>query len=314
VAAGLLWSYWPTLAALERRWSSDPQYTHGYVVPVFALIVLWFRRARFPRGSGPSWWGAPFVLLGAGVRLVGAYVAVEWVGALSLMPTLVGLVLLLGGWPGLHWSWPALALLLFALPLPYQADLLLAHPLRRIAIAASTYALQTLGLPAVAEGNVIVVDDLKVGVVEACSGLGMLMTFFALSTAVAFVIRRPLLARLVVFASAAPVAVLMNVARITVTVVLFRTADAEVARVVFHDVAGWVMMPLALGVLGLELLFLSRLYVKVERPGPVPLPAVPPAGPGPERGLAARHAPEGPRARPEPPVDRSFLEVRDAAP
>ncbi len=326
VAGALLWSYWPTFRVLERRWSADPQYTHGYVVPVFALIVLWFHRISFPRGAvAPSWWGVPFLMFGAAVRLLGAYVSIEWVDAISLMPTLVGVVVVFGGWPALRWSWPALALLLFMLPLPYQADILLANPLRLVATRASTYALQTMGLPAVAEGNVIVIDELKVGVVEACSGLGMLMTFFALSTAVAFVVQRPLLDRALVFASAVPVAVLMNVGRITVTVFLLRTTNAEFARVVFHDVAGWVMMPLALGVLLLELTFLSRLYVPVERTGPVrvPLaPAVPGAALGapPDEGLwhALFSAPPKPapieRRHSEPSADRSLLEVRDNAP
>src|SRR5262249_31078856 len=161
----------------------------------------------------------------------------------------------------LRWAWPAVVFLLFLLPLPYQVDVLLANPLRRVATVCSTYALQTLGVPAVSQGNVILIDDLKVGVAEACSGLGMLMTFFALSTAVAFIIQRPLLDKAIIFLSAIPVGVIMNVLRITVTVFLFRFADAEVARAVFHDVAGWVMMPLALLVLLLELRFLKHLRV-----------------------------------------------------
>jgi exosortase/archaeosortase family protein len=111
-----------------------------------------------------------------------------------------------------------------------------------------------------------------VGVVEACSGLGMLMTFFALSAGLALVIQRPLVDRVVVFLSAVPVGVLMNVLRITVTVFLYEAASAELATLVFHDLAGWIMMPLALGVLWLELLFLARLRLPIEQARPVPLP------------------------------------------
>jgi exosortase len=307
--AGLLWAYWSTFAALERRWAQDPQYTHGYVVPVFALIVLWFRRQSFPaREVRPSWWGVPALVAGAGLRLAGAYFYLPWLDAGSLLPSLAGLVLVFGGAPALRWAWPGVAFLLFLVPLPHQADIFLANPLRRVATLASTYALQTLGVPALAEGNVIVMDELKVGVVEACSGLGMLMTFFALSTAVAFVIQRPLLDRAVVFLSAVPVAVLMNVARITVTVFLFRVASARLANAVFHDVAGWVMMPLALAVLWLELRFLSRLFVEAQRRGPVRVPLA--------RGPAR---PPGEDARPIDPrrlVARKpeLLEAPDAAP
>jgi exosortase len=149
--------------------------------------------------------------------------------------------------------------------LPYHAEIALAHPLQRFATLASTYALQTLGLPAVAEGNVIVIDDVRIGVLEACSGLGMLVTFFALSAAVAFVVDRPLLDRLILLFSAVPIGVLVNVIRITATGLLHRTVGSATANAVFHDLAGWLMMPLALGLLWLEMLYLSRLFPMPRR-------------------------------------------------
>ena len=281
----LAWAYWPSLEQMARRWSSDPQYTHGYVVPVFAAIVLWFRRDRFPGlPSRGSWWGVPLLLLAAVLRMGGALFAFEWLDAGSLVPALAGVLLLTLGPRVALWSWPGAVFLLFILPWPWQFDVLLTYPLRRVATICSTFALQTMGIPALARGNIIVIDELEVGVVEACSGLGMLMTFFALSTAVAFVIQRPLRDRLLVFASAVPIGVLMNVVRITVTVFLLRVADAETAQVVFHDVAGWVMMPMALFVLWLELKWLGRLWlpVRVERPAPIALPTAerPPDMPG----------------------------------
>ena len=86
-------------------------------------------------------------------------------------------------------------------------------------------------------------------------------------------ILRPWFDRLAIFLSAIPIGVLMNVLRITVTVWLFQVADAHVARVVFHDVAGWVMMPAALLLMWLEMLFLGRLWLVQEREAPVPVPA-----------------------------------------
>jgi exosortase len=255
---------------MVRRWSQDPQYTHGYVVPIFALLVLWFRREHFPKDQvGPCWWGLLLIVLGGCARMVGTIFSFDWLDGGSLLPSLVGVVLLCLGPAILLWSWPAFVLLLFVLPWPYQFDEMLTFPLRRIATDWSTFALQTLGVPALARGNVITIDKLEVGVVEACSGLGMLMTFFALSTAIAFVIRRPLADKIIIFLSAIPVGVLMNVVRITITVFLYRVASAEVAQVVFHDVAGWVMMPMAVGVMWLELCWLRRLWLTEEETGPV---------------------------------------------
>jgi exosortase/archaeosortase family protein len=87
----------------------------------------------------------------------------------------------------------------------------------------------------------------------------MLVIFFALSTAVAMVIRRPVYERVLIFLSAIPIALLVNVIRIVVTGVLKKTVSEEVGDRVFHDLAGWLMMPLALALLWLELRILSWL-------------------------------------------------------
>ena len=269
--AAFAWAYWPTLASVVRRWSLDPQYSHGYVVPLFAALVLWVRRDWFPDGVGPSWWGAALVVVAGLCRLAGATYSFEWLEGGSVLLCLAGLVLATMGGRVLRWALSAFVLLAFVLPWPWQLDLMLTYPLRRIATVCSTWSLQTLGLPALARGNIIVVNEMEVGVVEACSGLGMLMTFFALSTAMAFAVDRSRFDKALLFLSAVPIGILMNVLRITVTVFLYQYASAGVAKVVFHDVAGWVMMPAALGVLWLELVVLGWLWIPMERNKPVPL-------------------------------------------
>jgi exosortase len=273
LGAGCLFVYWPTLCAMAERWSSDPQYSHGYLVPVFALFLLWHRRPQNATGHFRGTpWGLLVVVAGLGLRLVGTYFYLPWVEAVSLLPCLAGICLLLGGWNALRWSWPAVAFLVFMLPLPYQVELALAHPLRRLATRGSTFALEVLGFHATAEGNVIWLnDDTRLGVVEACGGLSMLLTFFALAVAFALVLRRPLLDKVLIVASALPIALLANVLRITLTGALHETAGSEVAFVFFHDLAGWFMMFLALGLLWLELQVLSRLLVEPEAAAPVPL-------------------------------------------
>src|SRR5262249_27057448 len=142
--------------------------------------------------SRGAWWGVPFLLAGAVCRLLEARFYLPWFGPFSLMPTLAGVVLLAGGWPMFRWAWPGILLLGFMLPLPYNLEVSLAQPLQQMATAAATYALQTIGYPAVAEGNVIHINEQDIGVLEACNGLGMLVAFFALSTAMTIVLdRRP---------------------------------------------------------------------------------------------------------------------------
>jgi hypothetical protein len=62
-----------------------------------------------------------------------------------------------------------------------------------------------------------------------------------------------------------------NIARIVVTGLLYETAGGHVADAVYHDLAGWLMMPMALGVLWAELLLLSHLFLEREPPTPLDL-------------------------------------------
>jgi exosortase len=257
------WVYWPTLSELMTRWGSDPRYSHGFLVPLFAGYLLWVRRGVLASAPArPSWVGVPLLLAGLALRFGGTYLYLDWLSSIALLPSVAGLVLLIGGWQAMRFSWPAVAFLIFMVPLPFQLEVALAHPLQRMATKASTFALQTIGLVAFSEGNVIRMGEVRIGVVEACSGLSMLVSFFALSTAVSLLINRPWPVRLLIFGSAVPIALLANITRITVTGILHKTVGSETADYVFHDLAGWLMMPLALSLLWVEL----RLFAWVVVP------------------------------------------------
>src|SRR5262249_29724268 len=158
-------------ATMMARWARDPQYSHGFLVPIIAGIMLYRRRLLLDTEKAtPNRWGLLLTLAGLEMYLAAAYVYFEWLEGASLIPLLSGLLLLLGGWPTLRWAWPGVLFLFFMIPLPYQVQTALAGPLRSLATAASTYALQTIGLPALAEGNVIRLNEVRIGVVEACSG------------------------------------------------------------------------------------------------------------------------------------------------
>jgi exosortase len=259
----LLWAYGSTLGEVAETWSSNPQYSHGYLVPAFALFLLWTRRKQLgDEPLQPSWWGLPLVLLGTLLHLAGARLYLDWIGAAAVLPMLAGLALTLGGIRALRWSWRAIAFLVFMLPLPYRVEVALAHPLQRLATVASTYVLQTVGFAAVAEGNVIIMEETRIGVIDACNGLGMLVTFFAVTTAVAMLLKRPLVDKIIIVLSALPIALLANIIRIAVTGILAELVGAWIVDLVFHDLAGWLMMPLALGILWLELQIFNRLVIE----------------------------------------------------
>jgi exosortase len=278
LAGVLLWNFGSTLSGMAERWSHDSRYSHGYLVPLFSLYLLWRQRESLRScGIQPSWWGLPVLLAGLAVSALGTYLYIDWLNAVALPCCLAGVVVLVMGWRGLTVCWPALAFLLFMVPLPFQLEVALAHPLQRIATLASTLALQALGFAAFSEGNTIRMGAVRIGVVEACSGLSMLMIFFALCTTVAMLIRRPIWERLLVVASAVPIALAANIIRIVITGVLHKVVGREIADLVFHDLAGWLMIPLALGMLwlGQRLFSWAFPHRPAEKRGPAGLLEIP---------------------------------------
>jgi exosortase len=266
---GILWVYGPTLGEIAGRWANDPRYSHGYVVPLFSAYLLWSRRKQFPADAvRTSYWGLAFAGLGLLMFLAGIYTNFAWLNQMALLPLVAGAVLLVGGWRVLGWAAPAIAFLAFMVPLPYRVETALSNPLQRLGTKTSVYLLQTLGFTPYSDGNVVILGEHKIGIVEACNGLSMLLIFFALATAMAMISTKPLLDRLFLLVVAAPIAVLCNLLRITVTGLLYQVAGQKWADLVFHDLAGWLMMPLALFFLWLSLKAFSWVFPVREDEGP----------------------------------------------
>ena len=256
------WVYSSTLAHLSERWSAEPEYSHGYFVPLMSAFFLWIRRHFIlDQEAKGSYWGLALLVIGISLNWASTYYYYTLLGAISLLPTLAGLAVLAFGLSGLKWAGPSIAFLFFMIPLPGAFSGMLAHPLQRLATESSTFLLQLLGIAAVADGNIILLSDGSIGVVEACSGLRMLILFFAISAAVAMIVKRPVWERLLILVSAAPIALGANILRITATGIIHEMFGAAVADGFFHNVGGLIMGPVALGILFLELKFLSRAFL-----------------------------------------------------
>jgi exosortase/archaeosortase family protein len=102
-------------------------------------------------------------------------------------------------------------------------------------------------------------------VVNACSGLRMLICFLAITFGAAFIADWGPLERLVIVLSGIPIAIISNVLRIAATGWVQHHFGAVIAEKVFHDFAGWLMMPVACALVAIELWMLQRAFPPVIR-------------------------------------------------
>ncbi len=256
--------YLPLLTYSFNEWLK-PDYSHGFLVPAFAAYLAWVWRAWAPSYlAWPDVRGLGFFLAAAPLFVVARYtnVALEWVQGISLVLALLGAVTVFGGVAALRWLWGPVLFLMFMFPLPNAVAGALSWPLQKVAAVGSEYTLQTLGYPTYREGMILHCQDHVLEVQNACSGLSMLLTFVTLSTAMALVVRRPWLDRGLILLASFPIAILSNVVRISATGVLYNEAGKELGDRVFHDFAGWMMMPLALGMLWLGLKVLDWVFLE----------------------------------------------------
>jgi exosortase len=259
-------AYYTTLSMLWYEWSHAPDYSHCFMVPVFSAWVLWERRGMLAgeplRGS---WWGLVFFALTGVLLAGGAYMYLVYFERISLLPCAAGVALFVGGPRALKWAWPAIAYLIFMIPLPGPLLVLLSYPLQRLGTLIATFILQLVGIPASAQANVVVLREARVDVVAACSGLRILMLCIAICVATVMITRRNWIQKLLIVASAIPIALVANIARITITALIYELIGHALKEELVHDVAGYLMMPGAVALLWAELELMSRALRRRER-------------------------------------------------
>lgn len=256
----------PAWMRMYEAWMTNPDNSHGVLVPFFSLWLLWNRRGMLPSSQYSISWaatllGSTLIFAGIGIRCAGVYTGMHSLQATSIVVCIAGIVLCCGGFVAARWAWPGVLFLIFMIPLPAQIGGLLSNVLQNIATVCSTYVLQTIGIPAISEGNVIWLTEKSLGVAEACSGIRMLTSFFALAVGVGLVIDRPVWQKCIIIASAPIIAVIANILRISVTAIAYEFGNEKMAELIFHDLAGWLMMPVGLLLLWLELLVVSKLFL-----------------------------------------------------
>lgn len=246
----VLVTYAFVLRDLIGTWWSDPNYHHALLVPAFSAALLWKRREQLALGQfHGSWLGIVLFCVAGAMRLPGRLITC--IDRFSLLPCIAGFVFVAAGRRGWRWAWPSVAFLLFMVPLPELCVDLASRPLQRASTQLSAFVLQLFGVPACAFGNTILLRRSQVGVIAACSGLRTIEMCLALSVAAALMLRAGWQKRLLVAASAIPIALTLNVLRITVVAGLQEWQGSELTDQ-FHDVVGWFVMPAAIVLLWCE--------------------------------------------------------------
>ena len=231
---------------LILQWWDDPNYSHGFLVPLFSGLLVWQHRGVLgklvPQGS---WLGLAVLLGGLSELVVGDLGAELFLTRSSLLIIIVGLILLHLGIEVLRVLAFPLVFLFFMVPLPTILFNAVAFPLQGLAAQNATWMLDLLGVPVLRDGNVIHLSHISLGVAEACSGIRSLISLLALAVAWAYLTLPGPWSMLVLVTSTVPITIVANAGRIVLTGLIGQWLGLEYAQGFFHTFSGWVIFLVA---------------------------------------------------------------------
>jgi exosortase len=243
----ILWLYRSILVHLVGQWWHDPNFSHGFFVPLFSALIIWQERqnlAQLP--LRPSWSGLPIAALALCTLVVGQLGAELFLSRSSLLILLAGLIVLFCGWTyfrALLFPW---AFLILMIPIPTIIFNQITFPLQLLASRVSGLILPLLGVPVLREGNVINLPAMALEVAEACSGIRSLMSLVTLAIIYGYLMEKRLWVRWVLAFASVPIAVVANSVRIIGTGLLVQYWDPEKAEGYFHASWGWIIFVISL--------------------------------------------------------------------
>lgn len=278
VVAGLLtFMNYEQLAALAAKWLHDPNWTHGFLMPLFSLYLLFSRRHELRAVRRESCvWGLPILMATLALQVLCVFpIRNDWFYQLNMVLMMLALALYLGGTRVFRLTWVPIAFLAFAMPIPDRLYTMMAYPLQELAAKSSFLLLKLAGAQIENVASHLDIVGLsgqtyQVDIVEACSGMRSLMAFVALGVAMAYLEERPWWHKVIFVICAVPIAIACNILRVTITCSAYLWDKPEFGEKFMHEVTGMVMLIPAFAMLWVVGKILQSLFVEEEEDDPSP--------------------------------------------
>ena len=257
-AFGAVYSH--TISKLVKDWSIDPNFSHGFLIPVVALYMVWHKRETLQQiPVQPVNAGIVIIIIGMLAHIAGNLGAELFVQRVSMLITLFGAVLFLSGIKMTLALLVPMLYLLLMIPIPSILWNKIAFPLQLFSAVRASEMIQLIGIPVFREGNILHLANTSLEVVDACSGIRSLTSLLALSGAFAYISPLKTVNKWVLFLSAVPIAVAVNVFRLTVTACTAVWIGPETAHGFLHDMSGLIVFGAALVLLYLVFAGISKI-------------------------------------------------------
>lgn len=239
--------YFRTAIALWHVWTTNDNYSHGPLVPLVSLVLVWMRRHRIAAAPGAGdGRGLLLVGLACALQLAGIRADVLMLQGDSFVLMLFGLALtFLGAARSRVLAFP-IGYLVFMLTFPPLLVNQIGFGLKDLAVGIATRAAETLGVELQRSGMSLFVASGELRVEHPCSGLRSLIALLGLGALLAAQVRGEWWRRGALFLAAVPVAIAVNAMRITLFILVAHYAGVAHVTRALHDVSGVLLYAVAL--------------------------------------------------------------------
>ena len=253
--------YHQVFIELVKDWMIDDNYSHGFFIPLISAYILWNSLDKLKRlPVKPSNFGLFILVFGLIVFILGSVGAELFTTRFSMLIVMFGLVVFLLGWAIGKAVFLPIAYLIFMIPLPAIIWNQIAFPLKLFATKLASLVISSIGIAVYREGNILHLTTTTLEVADACSGLRSLTSLLALSGAFALITQHSFWKKIILFLSAVPIAIIVNVFRLTVTAILATFYGERVAQGFLHELSGILVFIVAILLIYFVHVFLSKSY------------------------------------------------------
>jgi exosortase len=252
--SSFLLAYAPTVASLSTGPWQTEQEGHGPLIIAASLWLVWQAREKLRLASiAPApiagWTLLVFALL---LMFLARTQEVLTVEVLSVIPAMIGCVLLAAGWPILRILAFPIGFLFFAVPAPDWIIDPATVPLKVMISDLVTQVLYEAGYPIAQNGVVIMIGTYQVLVKDACSGMNSIFALSAIGVFYAYAFRwGNKLRSLLLIAAIVPITIAANFVRVLTLVLVAYYGGVDLLEGTLHDLTG-----IGLFVVAVILLFL----------------------------------------------------------
>lgn len=228
-------------------WSTD-DFSHCLLIPGVVAYLVYRDRARVGRlAVSSSTPGVAIVVLSLCCYFVGLGYSLNLFMRVGAVGTFLGIAAILFGWRLLRQQAFPVFFFLFAIPVPFVVYSSIALEMRGLVTDLSASVLQLFGVTAVNDGNVLQVADIRLGVVDACSGIRSLTAIVTLAVLVSYIVRSGIIPAVLIVLFALPAAILGNTIRVIVIATSLHFFGLDLTEGFGHSVLGLVVFAFSLG-------------------------------------------------------------------